>query len=266
MEEVKKFLLDVLKIIIVIIVIFSTPFIILSIGKILINTHFFENIEELKMMINIFNNKYILMCMGFAFAIILLFFCNWNAIKDFFENMDFNIKTGDKEISARRREAQEKKETSSRIIQENKNSENSAEVNAIVRNKLGLDSENHTVESCITCEKNKETDTIRFFAAYNLLNYEARQMLHVIYNENFIEKDKFKNRILSGYKKRNKKNVKYQRKDLQEMANNKYEMMYEGLKFLGIIETSEDDKEIHLTKLGKDFVVKYIEDGGVEDE
>ena len=78
-----------------------------------------------------------------------------------------------------------------------------------------------------------------------------------------MEADKFKKIIIDGYKKRNQKNIKFKRKDINKIADSKYETIYNGLKFLNIIEPSENDSEIKLTAAGKKFVKKYIEKGEV---
>lgn len=106
--------------------------------------------------------------------------------------------------------------------------------------------------------KNENSD-LRFFAAYNIINADVKSLLHIIYNEKFIEMDKFKSKIIQGFKSRNKNNIKMNRKTMNKYAKNKYDTIYKGLKFLNIIEPSEDDKEIRLTKEGKEFVKKYIE-------
>ena len=92
-----------------------------------------------------------------------------------------------------------------------------------------------------------------------MINTEAKSLLHIIYNEKYIDTDKFKSRIIQGYKKRNKKNVKFAKKEIDKIARNKYDAIFDGLKFLNIIEPSEDDKTIKLTQDGKKFVEKYIE-------
>ena len=92
-----------------------------------------------------------------------------------------------------------------------------------------------------------------------MINAEAKSLLHIIYNEKYIEKDKFKSRIIQGYKKRNKKNIKFSKKEINKIARNKYDTIYDGLKFLNIIEPSEDDKIVKLTEKGRNFVEKYIE-------
>ena len=123
-----------------------------------------------------------------------------------------------------------------------------------------------TVCDCEKCNKKdieKENDNLRFFAAYNLINMETKGILHSIYNENFMETEKFKKIIIDGYKKRNQRNIKFKRKDINKIADNKYETIYDGLKFLNIIEPSENDSEIKLTATGKKFVEKYIEKGEV---
>ena len=73
------------------------------------------------------------------------------------------------------------------------------------------------------------------------------------------DKISYKKAIEKINKKRNKKNIKLARQDINKIAQNKYDTIYDGLKFLNIIEPSEDDTIIKLTKEGKEFVEKYIE-------
>ena len=131
-----------------------------------------------------------------------------------------------------------------------------------VKLQLGIDKRNKTQEKCKECNKKEleeENSRLRDFAAYNMINTEAKSLLHIIYNEKYIDTDKFKSKIIQGYKKRNKKNIKFTKKEIDKIARNKYDAIFDGLKFLNIIEPSEDDKTIKLTQDGKKFVEKYIE-------
>ena len=117
-------------------------------------------------------------------------------------------------------------------------------------------------EKCKECNRDEienENRNLRFFAAYNILNVETKSLLHSIYNEKYIKAYNFKSRIIQGYTRRNKKNIKFSKTDINKIANSKYVTIYEGLKFLNIIEPSEDDKDIKLTTECKIFVEKYIE-------
>lgn len=116
---------------------------------------------------------------------------------------------------------------------------------------------------CQECNKEQlelDNKKIRNFAAYNIMNREARILLKIIYDKKYIEANKFKESIIKGFKKRNKSKAKLRNADIDKLANNKYETIFNGLKFLNIIEPSENNDEIMLTNDGRDFVREYIED------
>ena len=131
-----------------------------------------------------------------------------------------------------------------------------------MQQKLGITETGADKKKCIDCNKSEiqeENIKLRNFATFNMLNKEARELLHIIYCEKYISINQFRSRIIQGYKKRNKRNVKIAKKDIDKIAKNKYNTIYDGLKFLNVIEPSEDDETIKLTQEGKKFVEKYIE-------
>lgn len=264
-----KILWATLKMILTILIIFAIPFVLPIMFKILVKLGAFANIEEFKNIIDVFNNKYTLIYIGIGIIILYCFFHGWNdlktTIRDMFKGLKGSFQFGDKTISFETaqeavKDSSEQKNFIKMISQENKSIDSESTMQEI-KAELGIGSKPKNKE-CKECNKNElqeENAKLRNFAAYNMLNIEARSLLHVIYNENYIETDKFKSRIIQGYKRRNKKNVKITKSDINKIAENKYDSIYEGLKFLNIIEPSEDDKTIKLTKEGKKFVEKYIE-------
>lgn len=249
------------------IIVFITPFILPSILKLLINNNFFENIEEFNETIKIFYNPYSIIYIVITIILLLWFFHKWEDIKKFIDSHDFFLNIGGKQFSTNKRVEEELKDSNDKIgiIKEiNVDSKETDSANTIkeMKNQLGL-IENKTKDiKCKECNKEEletENSNLRYYAAYNLINLETKSLLHVIYNEKYIEFDKFKKEIIEGYKKRNKHNRKFSKQDIDKIADSKYETIYEGLKFLNIIEPSEDDKELKLTKEGKAFVEKYIE-------
>ncbi len=259
----EKIIKPLLKMIVTTLLVFITPFVLPLLLKIFIWTKCFENIDEFEKIIKIFYNMYPILYIILTIILLLWFFHKWDSIKMFFANRDWFVKVGDKEVSAKRlQEAIEKKEVNQKIIRETIKEVENKEVMEEAKKELGLIKKASTNNKCEKCNKREienENDNLRYFAAYNLINVDAKGVLHTIYNENYIEKDKFKNIIIEGYKKRNEKNIKFKRKDINKIADSKYETIYDGLKFLNIIEPSENDNEIKLTKTGKKFVKNYIE-------
>ena len=261
----KELFVSVLKMIVVILIVFTIPFIFPVLLKFFLYYKVFESVDEFEKIINIFNNMYIFAYIGLGIGILLWFFKKWNIIRDVFKNFNFSITFGDKKIMAEHVKAEiedinQQKEVIKKITKET----SSDSENAINETKalLGIDKGKNAKNKCKECNKNEleeENDKLREFATYNMINAEAKSLLHIIYNEKYIEKDKFKSRIIQGYKKRNKKNIKFSKKEINKIARNKYDTIYDGLKFLNIIEPSEDDKIVKLTEKGRNFVEKYIE-------
>lgn len=261
----KDFLISVLKMIIVILIIFIIPFILPLILKLFLKFNIFIDVNEFKDIVSIFNNVYIIIYMILGIGILLWFFHKWSTIKDILKDMNFSFTFGNKKISAEHIKEEmeninQQKEFISKITKENNNdSENTINEAKIL---LGIDKNNKKKIECKECNKKEleeENSKLRDFATYNMINTEAKSLLHIIYNEKYIDTDKFKSRIIQGYKKRNRKNIKFTKNEIDKIARNKYDTIFDGLKFLNIIEPSEDDKIIKLTQDGKKFVEKYIE-------
>lgn len=264
----KKTIISILKIIPTFLLIFLTPFILPLLLKFFLWKEWFKDIEEFEKIIRMFYSIYPLLYVSITAILLLWFFHKWDNIKNFFINRDLSFKVGNNEITSKKvQEVIEKNEISKKIIQENIKDLDNTEIINEAKKEFGLVSNTKTtVCDCEKCNKKdveKENDNLRFFAAYNLINMETKGILHSIYNENFMETEKFKKIIIDGYKKRNQRNIKFKRKDINKIADNKYETIYDGLKFLNIIEPSENDSEIKLTATGKKFVEKYIEKGEV---
>lgn len=256
----------VLKIIAIILVVFSLPFVIPIILKLLLNHGIFSSLEEIKEIIDIFNNKYtvIYICMGIV--LIAIYFHKLDGFKELLKGMKLKVEHGDNSLSAELakaevHESEKEKETVTKLIDSDKDLDTTM-FNKEVRQALGIQENKGKITKCSECDKTeieKENVKLRNFAAYNMLNRDAKIALHVIYNENYMNKEEFKNQIIKGYKRRNKKNIKLAKQDINKIAQNKSDTIFDGLKFLNIIEPSEDDTIIKLTKEGKKFVEKYIE-------
>lgn len=260
-----------LKIIIVVFFIFFTPFLIPLMFKLLIYFNLFESINEIKDIFNVLNNKYTLVYLCIGVLILLCYFHKFTDIKNGIVEIFKKIKKatlswGDKTLSwetAKEEitDANEHKKVLKEFMKENYKIDTGSSIEEM-QQLLGLRKNSDSKIKCEECNKKEiqeENIKLRNFAAYNMLNRDAKNILHTIYNEKYIKKDQFKSKIIQGYKNRNRKNIKFTKKDIDRIARNKCDTIYDGLKFLNIIEPSEDDKIITLTKEGKEFVEKYIE-------
>lgn len=267
----REFWMSVLKVIVVILSVFSVPFIFPIMLKLFLRYNIFANADEFKDLMNIFNNVYVLIYMGIVIVLLLWFFHKWESIKEYLKHLNISFACGDKKISANCINDEiiknnERKEFMSQLKnKKNCDSEDAKNETKLLLNIINDTKNSSTKKQCKECDKEelqKENCKLRDFAAYNIINTETKSLLHIIYNENYIDTDKFKSRIIQGYKRRNRKNVKFTKKEMDKIAKNKYDAIFDGLKFLNIIEPSEDDKTIKLTKEGKNFVEKYIEKEG----
>lgn len=265
-----KIIWAILKMIFTMLIIFVIPFVLPIMFKILVKLGIFINIEEFEKIIGIFNNIYTLIYIGAGVIILFYFFHGWDnfklTVKDILKGLKGSLQFGDKTISFETakeeiKDIKEQRQFIDMLSNENKtaDSENSM---SEMKQLLGISKNNGKNIKCDECNKNEiqeENMKLRNFATYNMLNKEARDLLHIIYCEKYIPINQFRSRIIQGYKRRNKRNVKIAKKDIDKIARNKYNTIYEGLKFLNIIEPSEDDETIKLTQEGKKFVEKYIE-------
>ncbi len=263
----KKFFISILKMIITISLVSITPFLLPLLLKLFLSWKLFEDVEEFTNIIKLFYNVYPIIYIIITLCLMLWFFHKWEDIKNFFSNRDlsFGFKSGT--ISAKIKENVIQESTNKKdfvnTIKENKTL-NVSNIQEEAKNKLGLAQAEleKNKQLCSECNKKaleEENSKLRNFAAYNIIDFETEEMLHIIYNENYINTSDFKRKIVQGYKSRYIRNTKFSNTDLNKIANNKYETVLEGLRFLNIIEPSEDDKIIKLTNEGKKFVEKYIE-------
>lgn len=261
----RDFLFSVLKMVIVVLIIFLIPFMLPLILKLFLRINIFNGIDEFKNIISIFNNVYIFIYILLGIGILLWFFHKWGTIKELLKDMNFSLTFGNKKLSAEHvkeefKNIDEQKEFLEKISKGN-NNESENTINEAKR-LLGINKSNSKKRECKECNRKEledENSKLRDFATYNMINTEAKSLLHIMYNERYIDKNQFKSRIIQGYKKRNRKNIKFSRDEINKIAKNKYDTIFDGLKFLNIIEPSEDDKIIKLTEEGRKFVEKYIE-------
>ena len=265
-------LLLILEKFIIIILTLSIPIILPIILKILINLRLFDNIDEFSEYLSIFLNNYIIIFILIGIALFIGFYTN--EIKNFFKSIKkIYLKSGEKEASFEREileKSKEEKEFTKELNEGKREDAIEIQKNIIKEiRKIKTSDENeqltiagYPINKCKDCnikEIEEENNKLRNFATYNIINKETRTLLEEIYDEKYITSKKFKKIIVEGYKRRNRKNIKLSNKNIDKIANNKFESIYNGLKFLNIIEPSENDEIIRLTQKGIDFVKKYID-------
>lgn len=260
-----QFIKSIFKLGITIVIIFLAPFILPLFFKVLIHYNIFSSVDEFRNIISTFFNFYSIAYMVLVLILMMWFFHKWDHIKEYLKNHDITFSLKDKELSTKTVvqeiiENNEKKKIMKEIKTETKeNDSKNIMKQAKEQLLLSFNNDNQKCEKCNKDELENENRNLKYFAAYNIINLETKNLLHFIYYEKTMRTDNFKSKIIQGYKKRNKNNIKFSKKDIDKVAKSKYETIYEGLKFLNIIEPSEDDKEIRLTTEGKEFVRKYIE-------
>ena len=199
----KDFFISVLKMMIVILIIFIIPFLLPLILKLFLKINVFVDVSEFKDIANIFNNMYIFIYILLGIGILLWFFHEWSTIKEIIKNMNFSFTFGNNKISAEHvREEMDninqQKEFINKISKEvNNDSENTINEAKLL---LGIDKRNNTKKECKECNKGEleeEISKLRDFATYNMINTEAKSLLHIIYNEKYIDTDKFKSNKLN---------------------------------------------------------------------
>lgn len=253
------------KMFITILLISITPFILPLLLKLFIYMKIFESVDEFKNIINIFYNVFPIIYIFIMIVILLWFFYKWEDVKKAFRELKIKFQYRGLELSKESaldevRENEEKNEIIQNLKPKNKQKDSNISKNEIQKILFSKEDKKEAL-SCNNDELEQENKNLKFYAAYNIINVETKQLLHIIYNEKYIESERFKNTIIKGYTKRNKKNVKFSKRDINQIAQSKYKTILEGLKFLNIIEPSEDDKDIKLTSEGREFVEKYIEGG-----
>lgn len=261
----KKIFLKFLKIILSLIIIISVPFIYPLVSRFFIHINLFTSVEELKNYFSIFWNWFFIILVIIAVIIAYVLIYNKDKLIRWLENRDFifNVKGAGIESKLRGYEMVSESAKKKNILNELNDETNGDKITLQdVKNELKNKS-SKKVDEIVSLKK--ENDNLRFYSAYNIINKKAKELLHTIYCEKSIDLSTFKNGLIYSFKNRNKRNKNLTKSQINEYANNKYETIKEGLQYLNIIEISDDDK-ITLTKYGKEFVEKYIENEVGEDE
>lgn len=275
-KNVIKIIYNIIKLILIILLVFSFPFILPSILNFLIKVKWFNSLEEFNNLLSVFFNKYVIIYLAIG---ILLFLSNFGKIEKALKNIASKIRKIDLDFKGNKisaswendmiQESAEIRDFSKKLGNiYNPDEDRGKIINYIKKlhepEQLGMEmaSGKKLCEKCDTQKLKEENNKLRNFATYNIMNRETKMLLHIIYNEKYIETERFKNEIIKGYKKKNKRNANLSNKNINKLANNKYETILNGLKFLNIIVPSENDNELQLTSDGKKFVEEYIEDKG----
>lgn len=239
-----------------IIIIFSLPFIYTIFANILIKNQIIESIEQLEKCNNIFVAFNILLVV--AFIILILYECNVSPTYIFnkiISNLDISYKKGDSESHAKNMTYEYDSQEIKRMTEDSKQ-EMKEQIQNVDRQKV--------LEKCEKCkieEVISERESFRFFSAYQVTNKYSRELLKqvMLQNQSQILIESFAGSIKEYYMKTIKNMGKNKR---EEFATKKVQELIYNLRYINIIELSEDGNFIILTETGKEFVKGYNEEVG----
>lgn len=239
-----------------IIIIFSLPFIYTIFANILIKNQIIESIEQLEKCNNIFVAFNILLVV--AFIILILYECNVSPTYIFnkiISNFDISYKKGDSEFHAKNMTYEYDSQEIKRMTEDSKQ-EMKEQIQNVDRQKV--------LEKCEKCkieEVISERESFRFFSAYQVTNKYSRELLKqvMLQNQSQILIESFAGSIKEYYMKTIKNMGKNKR---EEFATKKVQELIYNLRYINIIELSEDGNFIILTETGKEFVKGYNEEVG----
>lgn len=262
----KKLLFKFLKIMLCLSIIIIFPFVYPLLSRFFVHIHLFTSVDDLKNYFSVFCNIFFVIFVIIACFTSYLLICDKDKLIKWLEKRDFKFNVRDAAFESKLAEKEMIEESAKKknILEEfNDESDDTYKSTLLeVKRELKKQSTKNTSELDLL---KKENDNLRFYSAYNIINKKAKELLHTIYCEKSIDLSTFKNGLIYSFKNRNKRNKNLTKSQINEYANNKYETIKEGLQYLNIIEISDDDK-ITLTKYGKEFVEKYIENEVGEDE
>lgn len=260
--KMKEFGFKILKMFICIIIVIFIIFIFPIIVRFLIHVNLYKSLEEFKMYFDLFLNQYFLILFGIVLLGVILVVGNKNFIMNWLDNRDISFKHKEIEAEFKKSEMVEESAKKKEIINEFNTETGINNKTTMLEVKEELNN-NQTRKSAGKADKveylENENNNLRFYSAYNIINKKAKELLNIIYCDKSMDIESFKNRLICSFKNRNKRNKNLSKSQINEYANNKYETIKEGLQFLNIIEISDDDKTITLTRYGKEFVEKYVE-------
>lgn len=216
------------------------PFIFPIIANFLIYFNILDNIAQLGYYINIFKYFYILIIV----EIVLLYYnesdVNFFAfISDFINNINVDAEKGDTRVHISIKN--ETKKMSNDLKEQTK---------SLLDNKNLLEENQHLCNDC----KNEiiaERESLRYFAAYQITDEYVQNLLILIKNNGKISVKAFRDGIEKYFEKKYhyiNKNKK------QKIILRKIDNLLYNLKYINIIEFTEDNRDIILTQNGEEFV------------
>lgn len=227
------------------------PFIYPIIANILIRYNIIRDLEQIKEYINIFS-PYNLWLMIVSMIFLKHYF--GISFSEFIEkittNVDLSLKKGESEIQLHIPLGTNK--DINQIVKESKE---------VAREEI-LEGKDICNPKCDECElKNivEEKESLRFFSAYQVTNQFSRELLKKIIDNDKIELNKFI-QSLDEYYKKTIRNMGKRKKE--EFIERKINELLSNLRYLDLIEYTEDDQYIILTQKGIEFVKGYMEGVG----
>lgn len=260
-KEVVKIQLQGYMIVMAMFILFA-PFIYPILTMFLIKLEIFESVNQLEQIIKLFSNFYMIFICIIIILILVFEFGNGKILRDIISKIKVRYQKGDSsvEFTSTLEDKKEKFDDSEEFNEESKT------IKKELQEKFKFSNEKtnikfETDEKKILLNKNTELEmdirNMRFFSAYNILDVHTKQILKNIKETGKIEKEVFKRKLLKYYKS------KYYKKNKSKVyAQNITEEVIFDLIYLDIIEYSEDDKYILLTKNGIQFVEKYLKGDG----
>lgn len=233
-------------------IVFMIPFIYTIFANVLIELGAIESIEQLENCNKIFKYFNIIIIVSLA---ILIMYESKVSVSDIIQrianNFDFSYKKGDSEITV----------THTETLREKNITKIAREVKEEAHDEIIKGESTDEINKCQECkilEVIEERESLRYFSAYQVTNKYSRELLKFIKNNDKIDKEIFRNNLIEYYDK-NIRNMGKKRK--QEFISRKIDEVLYNLRYLNIIEYTEDDKYIILTQNGIEFVKGYEEVG-----
>lgn len=234
-------------------IVFMMPFIYTIVANILIRLGAIESIEQLEQCNKIFRNFNIIIIVSFA---ILIMYESKVSISDIINrisaNFDFLYKKGDSEIQVRHIESNIHNYEINKMAKEIKEEAQEQIIKGDVKKSNDCDSCEIEINEIIN-----ERESLRYFSAYQITNKFSRELLKTVKNNDKIEIEIFKDSMIEYYEK-TIRNMGKKRK--QEFIAKKIEELLYNLRYLNIIEYTEEGKFIILTQNGAEFVKGYSYD------
>lgn len=226
------------------------PFIYTITANVLIRCGIIESIEQLEKCNQIFKNFNIIIIIAFA---ILIMYESKVSISDIINrisaNFDFLYKKGDSEFQIKHIDNKIHDYEINKMAKEIKEEAQEQIIKGDVKKNNNCDNCEIEINEIIS-----ERESLRYFSAYQITNKYSRELLKTIKNNDRIEIETFKYNMVEYYEK-TIRNMGKKRK--QEFIKKKIEELLYNLRYLNIIEYTEEGKFIILTQNGDEFVKGY---------